>query len=144
LISHKIQGSHSHSHFAKHFTKWLQLHQKSHYFATATAAAVLGTAEALPKGPLVPLGLEVYFSRPTNDYSKPVRPHITAACAGATTTTSRPIAMIRASWLRTTDCLVDSARWRWRFWQTSSGWGLGVNRCGRLGWDLGDMLHRGG
>jgi hypothetical protein len=53
LISHKIQGSHSHRHFAKHFTKWLQLHQRSHYFATAAAAAVLGTAEALPKGPLV-------------------------------------------------------------------------------------------
>jgi hypothetical protein len=29
------------------FTKWLQLHQRSHYFATATAAAVLATAEAL-------------------------------------------------------------------------------------------------
>jgi hypothetical protein len=53
LISHKIQGSHNHSHFAKHFTKWLQLHQRSHYFATATVAAVLGTAEALPKAPLV-------------------------------------------------------------------------------------------
>jgi hypothetical protein len=34
------------------FTKWLQLHQRSHYFATATAAAVLATAETLPKGPL--------------------------------------------------------------------------------------------
>jgi hypothetical protein len=44
--------SHNHSHFAKHFTKWLQLHQRSHYFATATATAVLATAEALPKGPL--------------------------------------------------------------------------------------------
>jgi hypothetical protein len=53
LISHKIQGSHSHSHFVKHFTKWLQLHQRSHYFATATTAAVLATVEALPKGPLV-------------------------------------------------------------------------------------------
>jgi hypothetical protein len=35
------------------FTKWLQLHQISHYFATATAAAVLATAKALPKGPLI-------------------------------------------------------------------------------------------
>jgi hypothetical protein len=45
-------GSHNHSHFAKHFTKWLQLHQISHFTRVATATAVLATAEALPKGPL--------------------------------------------------------------------------------------------
>jgi hypothetical protein len=45
--------SHNHSHFAKHFTKWLQLHQRSHFTRVATATAVLDTAEALPKGPLV-------------------------------------------------------------------------------------------
>jgi hypothetical protein len=34
------------SHFAKHFTKWLQLHQRSHFIRVTTA-----TAEALPKEP---------------------------------------------------------------------------------------------
>jgi hypothetical protein len=34
------------SHFAKHFTKWLQLHQRSHFIRVATT-----TAEALPKEP---------------------------------------------------------------------------------------------
>jgi hypothetical protein len=45
--------SHNHSHFAKHFTKWLQLHQRSHFIRVATATAVLATAEALPKGPII-------------------------------------------------------------------------------------------
>jgi hypothetical protein len=45
--------SHNHSHFAKHFTKWLQIHQRSHFTRVATTIAVLGTAEALPKGPLI-------------------------------------------------------------------------------------------
>jgi hypothetical protein len=44
--------SHNHIHFAKHFTKWLQLHQRSHFTRVVTATAVLATAEALPKGPL--------------------------------------------------------------------------------------------
>jgi hypothetical protein len=43
--------SHNHNHFAKHFTKWLQLHQRSHF--TRVATAVLATAEALPNGPLL-------------------------------------------------------------------------------------------
>jgi hypothetical protein len=43
--------NHNHSHFAKHFTKWLQLHQRSHF--TRVATAVLATAKALPKGPKV-------------------------------------------------------------------------------------------
>jgi hypothetical protein len=47
----QIQGSHSHSYFAKHFTKWLQLHQRSHYIRVAAAATVSAIAEALPKGP---------------------------------------------------------------------------------------------
>jgi hypothetical protein len=45
--------SHNHSHFAKHFTKWLQLHQRSHFTRVVTAIAVLATAEVLPKGPLL-------------------------------------------------------------------------------------------
>jgi hypothetical protein len=46
--------SHNYSHFAKHFTNCLQLHQRSHFTGVATATAVLATAEALPKGPLLP------------------------------------------------------------------------------------------
>jgi hypothetical protein len=49
-MSHRI---HSHSHFAKHFTKRLQIHQRSHFTRVATTTAVLATAEALPKGPVV-------------------------------------------------------------------------------------------
>jgi hypothetical protein len=45
--------SHNHSHFAKHFTKWLQLYQRSHFTRVTTATAVLATAEVLPKGPLL-------------------------------------------------------------------------------------------
>jgi hypothetical protein len=48
-----VLGSHNHNHFAKLFTKWLQLHQRSHFTRVATATAVLGTTETLPKGPLV-------------------------------------------------------------------------------------------
>jgi hypothetical protein len=56
LLPHMWHRSHNHNHFAKHFTKWLQLHQRSHFTRVATATVVLGTAETLPKGPCSLLG----------------------------------------------------------------------------------------
>jgi hypothetical protein len=50
-FSHMWHRSHKHSHFAKQFTKWLQLHQRSHFIRVATATAILATAETLPKAP---------------------------------------------------------------------------------------------
>ncbi|XP_022683929.1 elastin-like [Setaria italica] len=41
------------SRFAKHFSEWLQLHQRSCFTRAATAAAVSATATALPNRPLL-------------------------------------------------------------------------------------------
>jgi hypothetical protein len=59
----KIQGSHNRGQFAKHFTKWLQLHQRRHYIRAV--AAISATVEALPKGAI----LAGTFLLPSNNLS---------------------------------------------------------------------------
>jgi hypothetical protein len=59
LLPHMCHRSHNHSHFVKHFTKWLQL-KKSNFTKVATATAVLRIRNP-DKGALVP-ALASFFS----------------------------------------------------------------------------------